>query len=120
MLSPVTSSPTQPAMNSGFGATVVPAGRSGRTSDWIQVASGARAKGFVGPAAPCRSPRANSGTATTSPANGPATAMSNSSRRLAREPSIPITAPRVPVSRTGIGMKNGNVAGMPWIRAATK
>jgi hypothetical protein len=33
---------------------------------------------------------------------------------------MPITAPIVPVSSTGTGMKNGSVAGMPWIRAAMK
>ena len=58
--------------------------------------------------------------ATTSPASGPAMAMSKSWRRSAREPSMPITAPSVPVSRIGIGIKNGSVAGMPWRRAAMK
>ena len=121
MLSPVTSNPTQPAMKSALGATAASAGRSGRTSDCTQRASGGIAKGVSasGPP-PVRNPSANSGTATASPASGPATAISKSCRRLARAPSMPITAPRVPVSRTGTGMKNGSVAGMRWIHAAMK
>ena len=33
---------------------------------------------------------------------------------------MPITAPSVPVSSTGTGMKNGSVAGMPCSLAAMK
>jgi hypothetical protein len=46
--------------------------------------------------------------------------MSNNCRRLARDPSMPITAPSVPVSRIGTGMKNGSVAGIRCSRAAMK
>ena len=39
--------------------------------------------------------------------------MSNSCLRSAREPSMPITAPIVPVISIGTGMKNGKLAGTP-------
>ena len=83
-------------------------------------ASGGMAKGLCFAASPVNSPMANTGIATISPASGPASAMSKSCRRLAREPSMPITAPIVPVSSTGTGMKKGSVAGMRCSQAAMK
>jgi hypothetical protein len=49
----------------------------------------------------------------TNPAMGPAAAMSNSAFLEGIAPRIRITAPRVPMSIGGPGMKNGGVAGTP-------
>ena len=45
------------------------------------------------------------GSETISPAQGPEMPMSNNCLRSARDPSMPITAPIVPVISTGTGMK---------------
>ncbi|MBC8355535.1 MAG: hypothetical protein H8E66_26450 [Planctomycetes bacterium] len=58
--------------------------------------------------------------ATTKPASGPAIPMSNISRRLAFIPSIPITAPIVPIGLIGSGMKNGKLAGIRYRNVARK
>ena len=96
------------------------AAMSGRRSRSIHCATGGVANGLLAAAVPKSMPAASTGRATTRPAIGPAIAMSKSCRRLAREPSMPITAPSVPVSSTGTGMKKGSVAGMRCSRAAMK
>jgi len=52
------------------------------------------------------------GSATTKPAIGPATPMSNRARRSVKGDRMRMTAPKVP-NRFGPGRKNGRVASMP-------
>ena len=58
--------------------------------------------------------------ATANPASGPAMPMSKICRRSARLPSIPMTAPIVPIGLNGTGMHNGKLAGMPYFTVCRK
>ncbi len=62
----------------------------------------------------CR-PRSRAGIATTSPASGPATAMSKSELRSRAGDRMRITAPMVPNRKSGggAGMKNGRLTDAP-------
>ena len=62
----------------------------------------------------CR-PRSRAGIATTSPASGPATAMSKSEFRSRAGDRMRITAPMVPNRKIGggAGMKNGRLTDAP-------
>ncbi len=62
-------------------------------------------------------PSTYTGTATTRPASGPATAMSNSDRRSRIAPRSRMTAPSVPKKNGGgTGMKYGRETGIPCRR----
>jgi hypothetical protein len=63
-------------------------------------------------------PRAVTGTATRSPARGPAAPMSTNASRVRMRPFIAMTAPIVP-NRLGKGMNIGRLAGTRCHRAMT-
>ena len=65
-----------------------------------------------------RSPQITAGTATQTPAQGPAAPTSNRTRRFRGSDFMRMNAPKVPVKKGGPGKKNGNVTGTPWNRAS--
>ena len=69
----------------------------------------------------CLMPIHRIGTAAINPANGPASPTSKISLRFARRPSIPITAPIVPIGvMNGNGIKIGRLAGIRYRTVAKK
>ena len=67
------------------------------------------------------SPITSTGMVTRNPAIGPAAPMSTRARRVRGALRKRMTAPSVPISEsTGAGMKKGQVASTPCLRARTK
>src|SRR2546422_8959535 len=145
----VSRNPTQPATAMGCRASVLPSGngptaRSGRMDMpsgyprsnasrsggqvpcWNHCSDASNSVqcgvcGSTGTTVDHRSPRISTGTVATKPAMGPAAPMSMSARRVRGSERSRITAPSVPITESnGAGMKKGQVASTPCLRARKK